>query len=76
MQASIVITYHVATVPPNWSPGPFMATTAGPPAPFAALQMVPPEQLWRRGWSPFATAGSPYNPAFITFLLNYSNVKN
>ena len=28
----------------------------------------PPEQLWRHGWSPFATAGSPYNPAFIFFI--------
>ena len=44
-----------------------MAATAGPPGPFAALQMVPADQLWRRGWSPFATAGPPYNPAFITF---------
>ena len=26
--------------PQNWSPGPFLAATAGPPRPFAALQMV------------------------------------
>ena len=47
--------------------GPFMAATAGPPGPFAVLQMVPPDQLWHHGWSLFATAGSPYNPTFITF---------
>ena len=55
----------------NWSPGPFMAATAGPPGPFAALQMVPPDQLWCRDWSPFATACPPYNPAFIAFLLKH-----
>ena len=38
-------------------PEPFMAATAGPPGPFAAQQMIPPDQLWHRGWSPFATAG-------------------
>ena len=48
----------------------------GPSRPFAALQMVPPDQLWHCGWSPFATAGPPYNPAFIAFLLNHSYVKN
>ena len=54
-----------------------MVTTAGPPGPFVALQMVPLDQLWHRGWSPFSTAGPPYNPAFISyFLLNHSNVKN
>ena len=57
-------------------PGSFMAATAGPSGPFAALQMVPPDQLWRRGWCPFATAGPPYNPAFISyFLLNHSKGK-
>ena len=46
-------------------PRPLMAATAGPPGSFAALQMVPPDQLWHHGWSPFAAAGPPYNPAFI-----------
>ena len=49
-----------------------MAAIAGAPGPFVALQMVPPDQLWRRGWSPFTTAGPPYNPAFIASLLNHS----
>ena len=33
-------------------PGPFMAATAGLPGPFVALQMVPPDQLWRYGCPP------------------------
>ena len=44
-------------VPQNWSPEPFMAAIAGAPGPFVALQMVLPDQLWCRGWSPFTTAG-------------------
>ena len=52
-----------------------MAATAGPPEPFAALQMAPQTNYGYRGWPLFATAGLPYNPAFITFLLNHSNVK-
>ena len=52
-------------VPQNWSPRPFMAATAGPLGPFEALQMVPPDQLWRFGWSPFAIAG----PRIIQRLL-------
>ena len=47
-----------------------MAVTAGQsPGPFAGgTADGPPDQLWHRGWSPFATAaaGPPYNPAFIT----------
>ena len=49
---------HATTGPPKIGPrGPFMAATAGPSGPFAALQMVFSDQLWRHGWSPFATAG-------------------
>ena len=48
-----------------------MAVTAGQsPGPFAGgTADGPPDQLWHRGWSPFATACPPYtgNPAFITF---------
>ena len=41
-------------IPPKIGPpGPFMAATAGLPTAFAALQMVPPTQLWCRGWFPF-----------------------
>ena len=46
-----------------------------PPGPFAALQMFPPDQLWRCGWSPFATAGPPYNTAFITFYRIIATLK-
>ena len=53
-----------------------MAATAGPRAPFAALQMVSPDQPWCRGRTPFATADPPYNPAFIAFSLNQSYIKN
>ena len=68
---------HATTGPPKIGPPrPFMAATVGPAGPFAALQMVSPDQQWHRGCSPFATAGPPYNPAFITFLLNHSDIKN
>ena len=55
-------------VPPDhlWQlqlvPRTICGTADGPPG---------PTMQWRRGWSPFATAGLPYNPAFIAFLLKH-----
>ena len=43
-------------VPPDH---PCMAAAAGPRGPFAALQMVPSDQRWPHGWSPFAIVGPP-----------------
>ena len=55
---------HATTGPPqNWSPGPFMAATAGPPELLrhcrwssqttGSIYIIRvPDQLWRRGWSP------------------------
>ena len=47
---AICMVCHATTGPP----GPPMAAAAGPPGPFAALQMVPSDQRWHHGWSPFA----------------------
>ena len=66
VRACVCVFCHATTGPPK----------IGPPGPFVSLQMVPPDQLWCRGWSPFSTAGPPYNPTFISyFLSNHSNVK-
>ena len=60
---------HATTGPSKIGPpGPFMAATAGPSGPFAALQMVPPDQLWRRGWCPFATAGPRIIQRLLLFI--------
>ena len=62
---------HATTGPP----GPFMAATAGPPPPppgsFEALQMVPPDQLWHCGWSPFATSGPRIIQRLLLFIEPY-----
>ena len=42
-----------------WSPGPSTAAIDGPPGPSVAPQVVPPDHLWRRKWSPVATNGPP-----------------
>ena len=56
-------------VPPQIGPpGPFMAATAGLPGPFAALQMIPPDQLWRHDWSSFATAGPHIIQRLLFFI--------
>ena len=54
---------HATDGPPKTvPPGPFMAAAAGPLGPFVALQVVPPDQLWRHGWSSFAMVGPPSGP--------------
>ena len=61
-----------------------------PPDHLWKLQLVPPRTVFgttdglptvprptMAPWLvPLVTAGPPYNPAFITFLLNHSDVKN
>ena len=56
----ILVVCHATTGPPKIGPpGPPLAAAAGPPGPFTALQMVPSDQRWRHGWSPFAIVGPP-----------------
>ena len=40
----------------NWSLRTIYGSYSWFPGPFVALQMVPPNQLWHHGWSPFATS--------------------
>ena len=49
----------------SWSPRTTCGTADGPPRSTMAPWLVP-----------FATAGLPYNPAFIAFLVNHSYIKN
>ena len=51
---------HATTGPPKIGPQTIYGSYSWSPGPFAALQMVPPDQLWRRDWSPFVTAGPQY----------------
>ena len=67
-ELSLGATCHATTGPPKLVPRTIYGSYSWSPQLFAALQMVPPDQLWHRGWPPFATAGPPYNLAFITFI--------
>ena len=48
--------------PQNWSPRTIHGSCSWFPGPFVALQVVPPDQLWRHGWSPFAMVGPKITP--------------
>ena len=54
--------------PQNWSQTDHLWQLQLDPRTICGTADGPPDQLWRRGWSPFATSGPrSYNPAFITF---------
>ena len=63
-------------VPPKLVPRTICGSYSWSPQTIYSIADGPPDQLWRRSWFPFATAGPLYNPTFLAFLLNHSYIKN